>query len=123
MNIHCGELFTIKKLTDKTSFLTLGQLVKSTMVRFFNMRDDYNRLNRYNGQLYSENEKLKGNNATLRSENYRLKQENMDYKLLRKFFGNEAIDKLLEQAKQPKQREKRFGNKNNFRAHLFLNFL
>jgi hypothetical protein len=38
----------------------------------------------------------------------------MDYKLLRKFFGNEAIDKLLEQAKQPKQREKRFGNKNNF---------
>lgn len=92
----------------------LKELVKSTMVRFFNMRDDYNRLNRYNGQLYSENEKLKGNNATLRSENYRLKQENMDYKLLRKFFGNEAIDKLLEQAKQPKQREKRFGNKNNF---------
>ena len=32
MNIQCGELFTIKKLTDKTSFLTLGELVKSTMV-------------------------------------------------------------------------------------------
>ncbi len=92
----------------------LKSLAKSVMVRFFNMRDDYNRLNRYNGQLYSENEHLRGDNETLKSENYKLKQQNMDYKLLRKFFGNEAIDKLLEQAKQPKQRVKRFGNKDNF---------
>ena len=92
----------------------LKSLVKSVMVRFFNMRDNYNRLNRYNGQLYSENEHLRSNNDTLKSENYKLKQRNMDYKLLRKFFGNEAIDKLLEQAKQPKQREKRLRDKNNF---------
>ena len=92
----------------------LKSLVKSVMIRFFNMRDDYNRLNRYNGQLYSENENLRGSNETLKTENYKLKQQNMDYKLLRKVFGNEAIDKLLEQAKQPKQREKRFGNRNNF---------
>ena len=92
----------------------LKSLVKSVMVRFFNMRDDYNRLNNYNGQLYAENEKLQRNNQALKSENYKLKQQNMDYKLLRKFFGNEAIDKLLEQAKQPKQREKRLKNKNNF---------
>lgn len=92
----------------------LKLLVKSAMVRFFNVRDDYNRLNRYNGQLYSENEHLRSDNETLKSENYKLKQQNMDYKLLRKFFGNEAIGKLLEQAKQPKQREKRLRNKNNF---------
>lgn len=92
----------------------LKSFVKSVMVRFFNMRDDYNRLNRYNGQLYSENEHLRSDNDTLKSENYKLKQQNMDYKLLRKVFGNETIDKLLEQAKQPKQREKRFGNKHNF---------
>lgn len=92
----------------------LKSLVKSVMVRFFNMRDDYNRLNRYNSQLYSENEHLRGDNEALKSENYKLKQQNMDYKLLRKFFGNEAIDKLLEQAKQPRQREKRLRNKNNF---------
>lgn len=78
------------------------------------MRDDCNRLNRYNSQLYSENEHLRGDNEALKSENYKLKQQNMDYKLLRKFFGNEAIDKLLEQAKQPRQREKRLRNKNNF---------
>lgn len=92
----------------------LKSLVKSVMVRFFNMRDDCNRLNRYNSQLYSENEHLRGDNEALKSENYKLKQQNMDYKLLRKFFGNEAIDKLLEQAKQPRQREKRLRNKNNF---------
>jgi hypothetical protein len=92
----------------------LKSLVKSVMVRFFNMRDNYNRLNRYNGQLYSENEHLRSNNDTLKSENYKLKQQNMDYKMLRKFFGNGAIDKLLEQAKQPKQREKRLRNKNYF---------
>ena len=92
----------------------LKSLVKSVMVRFFNMRDDYNRLNRYNSQLYSENEHLRGDNEALKSENYKLKQQNMDYKLLRKFFGNETIDKLLEQAKQPMQRKKRLRNKNNF---------
>lgn len=105
--------------TYKTKFVKpvvqkLKTFVKSVMVRFFNMRNDYNRLNRYNGQLYSENEHLRNDNETLKSENYKLKQQNMDYKLLRKVFGNEAIDKLLEQAKQPKQREKRSENKHNF---------
>ena len=90
----------------------LKSLVKTVLVKYFKAYDDYNRLNQYNGSLYKENERLQGSNKKLSSENTQLKEENKDYKLLRKVFGNEQIDSLLEQAIQSKQRDKRF-TKNN----------
>ena len=90
----------------------LKSLVKTVLVKYFKAYDDYNRLNQYNGSLYKENERLQGNNEKLSSENAQLREENNDYKLLRKVFGNEQIDNLLEQAKQSKQRDTRF-RKNN----------
>lgn len=90
----------------------LKSLVKTVLVKYFKAYDDYNRLNHYNGSLYKENESLQGSNERLSSENAQLREENKDYILLRKVFGNEQIDSLLEQAKQSKQRDTRF-RKNN----------
>ena len=91
----------------------LKSLIKTVFARCFAALDDYHRLNVTNGELYRENEKLTKINDRLKGENDNLRGENRDYKLLRKVFGSKQIDSLLEQAKQSKQREKRFRN-NNF---------
>ena len=91
----------------------LKSLVKSILVKYFAAIDSYERLNQTNGRLYKENERLSNSNEKLSADNARLKAENKDYALLRKVFGNEQINNLLEQAKiaqQPKQRNKRFRN-------------
>ena len=51
-------------------------------------------------------------NERLTNENEVLRVENRDYKLLRKVFGSRQINDLIEQARQSKQREKRFRNHN-----------
>ena len=92
----------------------LKSLVKTLMVRCFQAIDDYHRLNVTNANLYRENEHLRKSNSKLTDENENLRIENRDYKLIRKVFGNERIDDLLEQARS-KQREKRFRNTQNER--------
>lgn len=96
----------------------LKSLVKTVMVRYFKARDDYHRLNQYNGRLYKENESLRGDNEFLTAENNRLKEKVEDYALLRKVFGNKQIDDLLEKARAmqpPKQRDTRFRNNDDER--------
>lgn len=58
---------------------------------------------------------LSRKNSSLNAENAELKEQNRDYKLLRKVFGSKQIDGLLEQAKQSKQRDKRFRDNQNER--------
>lgn len=48
-------------------------------------------------------------------DNNQLREEIKDYKLLRKVFGSKQIDNLLEQARQSKQRDKRFRDNQNER--------
>lgn len=93
----------------------LKALVKTVLVRCFQVIDDYHRLNVTNANLYRENERLSKVNEKLVDENENLRAENKDYKLLRKVFGNKQIDSLLEQARQSKQRNTRFRNKENER--------
>lgn len=93
----------------------LKSLVKRVLARCFEAWDNYHRLNVTNANLYRENEKLSKINDHLKGENENLRSENRDYKLLRKVFGSRQIDSLLEQAKQSKQREKRFRNNQNER--------
>ncbi len=93
----------------------LKSLVETVLVRCFQAIDDYHRLNVTNANLYRENERLSKVNEKLADENENLRAENKDYKLLRKVFGSKQIDSLLEQAKQSKQRDKRFRNKENER--------
>lgn len=93
----------------------LKSLIETVLVRCFQAIDDYHRLNVTNANLYHENERLSKVNEKLADENENLRAENKDYKLLRKVFGSKQIDSLLEQAKQSKQRDKRFRNKENER--------
>ena len=93
----------------------LKSLIKRVLVRCFEAMDSYYRLNVTNANLYRENEKLSRINDHLKGENDSLRSENRDYKLLRKVFGSRQIDSLLEQARQSKQRDKRFRNIQNER--------
>ena len=93
----------------------LKSLIKTLMVRCFQVIDDYQRLNQTNASLYRSNERLKSQNRQLTSDNNRLREEIKDYKLLRKVFGSKQINSLLEQARQSKQRGTRFRNKENER--------
>lgn len=93
----------------------LKALVKRALARCFEALDSYYRLNVTNANLYRENEKLGKINDRLKGENDNLRSENRDYKLLRKVFGSRQIDALLEQARQSKQRDKRFSNIQNER--------
>lgn len=93
----------------------LKSLIKTLMVRCFQAIDDYQRLNQTNASLYRSNEWLKSQNKQLNADNNRLREEIKDYKLLRKVFGSKQIDSLLEQARQSKQRDTRFRNKENER--------
>lgn len=93
--------------------LKLKSLVKTALIRCFEARDSYYRLNVTNSNLHRENEGLRKTNEKLAGENENLRAENKDYKLLRKAFGSKQIDNLLEQAKavqQSKQRGKHFKN-------------
>lgn len=93
----------------------LKSLVKRVLARCFEAWDNYHRLNVTNANLYRENERLSRINDRLKGENENLRSENRDYKLLRKVFGSRQIESLLAQAKQSKQRDKRFRNNQNER--------
>lgn len=93
----------------------LKSLIKRVLARCFDAWDSYHRLNATNANLYRENETLNKINDRLKGENDNLRSENRDYKLLRKVFGSKQIDGLLEQARQSKQRDKRFRNYQNER--------
>jgi len=93
----------------------LKSLIKTVFARCFEALDSYHRLNATNASLYRENQVLSRKNSSLNAENAELREQNRDYKLLRKVFGNKQIDGLLEQAKQSKQRDKRFRNNQNER--------
>ncbi len=91
----------------------LKKLVKSLLVRYFKVQDNYYRLNKTNGELYRDNEGLARSNDRLKEENTALRKQNRDYALLRKVFGSKQIDDLVAQAKEA-QRAKRQQKQRNY---------
>ena len=85
----------------------LKKLVKSLLVRYFKVQDNYYRLNKTNGELYRDNEGLARSNDRLKEENATLREQNKDYALLRKIFGNKQIDDLVAQARESQQAKRR----------------
>lgn len=81
----------------------LKKLVKSLLVRYFKVQDNYYRLNKTNGELYRDNEALARSNDRLKEENAALREQNKDYSLLRKVFGSKQIDDLVTQAREAQQ--------------------
>ena len=107
----------------KTKFVdpiikALKALVKTILVKYFQLRSDYSRVIDNNGRLWREGDelkyevkRLKEENADLRRVNSELRKQNKDHALLRKIFGSEKIDQMILQAKQldEQQRKKKKG--------------
>ena len=96
----------------------LKKLVLAVMARYFEMADSYYRLNNTNGRFYRENERLErdndyltAKNAELQEENRQLRAENKDFAFLRKMFGEERIDDLMNEARELQQQKQRKKNK------------
>ena len=85
----------------------LKKLVKSLLVRYFKVQDNYYRLNKTNGELYRDNEGLARINDRLKEENTVLREQKKDYALLRKVFGSRQIDDLVTQARETQQAKRR----------------
>lgn len=85
----------------------LKSLVKTVLIRYFKLRDEYNRVLDNNGRLWREGDSLKAQIAELKAENKdlrrvnsELRQQNKDHAFLRRIFGSEKINDLLKQAKE-----------------------
>ena len=114
----------------KTKFVepiinALKKLVKTILVRYFQLRSDYSRVIDNNGRLWREgdnlkyqNYRLKEENADLRRVNSELRKQNKDHALLRRVFGNEQIDKLIEQANDTRSKEQKTRSKNTMKLGL-----
>lgn len=93
----------------------LKKLVITVLARYFEMADNYHRLNNSNGRFYRENERLERDNerlttksTELQEENRQLRAGNKDFALLRKMFGKEKIDGLVNEARElQRQKQKR----------------
>ena len=104
--------------TYKTKFVepvikALKELVKTVLVKFFQVRNEYSRVLDNNGRLWREGEnlryeidRLKEENKDLRHVNSELRKQNKDHALLRKIFGSEQIDQMILQAKQLDEQKK-----------------
>lgn len=85
----------------------LKKLVLTVFAKYFEMADNYHRLNSSNGRYYRENQRLESDNkylsaknAELQKENRRLISENKDFALLKKVFGKERINGLMNNARE-----------------------
>ena len=103
-------LMTVKNYKTKIvepMIKRLKSLISNLLVRYFKVQDNYIRVKQENGKLYRENQNLIDSTDRLRAENYALREQNKDYTLLRKVFGSQQIDDLIERAKEARQAQKR----------------
>ena len=110
--------YQLKELTPlmsaksyKTKFVEplikkLREVIEAVFALYYQALDSYHRLNMTNKNLFRENQYLSKDNQKLHSENTKLKEQNKDYRLLRKVFGDNQIDNLLEQARNSKGKKR-----------------
>ncbi|MEE0929818.1 MAG: plasmid recombination protein [Acutalibacteraceae bacterium] len=84
----------------------LREVIEAVFALYYQALDSYHRLNMTNKNLYRENQYLSKDNDILHGENTKLKEQNKDYRLLRKVFGDNQIDNLLEQARNSKAQKR-----------------
>ncbi len=84
----------------------LREVIEAVFALYYQALDSYHRLNMTNKNLYRENQYLSKDNEKLHGENAKLKEQNKDYRLLRKVFGDNQIDNLLEQARNSKGKKR-----------------
>ena len=70
-------------------------------------RNEISRLNNKVDYLKDEITDLTKSNESFQRENQKLNQQLKDYRIVRKVFGNEAVDRVLEQEKTKPKFERR----------------
>lgn len=93
----------------------LKRFVKSILVRYFELKNEFGKWQKANHSLAVERDTLRRRVGTLQEKNSQLEDVVKDYKLLRKVIGSKQVDELLQQARaaeQSKKRDKRFRNNN-----------
>lgn len=93
----------------KPLFDRLKKLLLTMVVRYMELKRDYEQLVRRYNRAVSDKEQFSDRIYDLAQENRQLKKENGDYRMLRKFFGDAEIDTMLIQVweSQNKQRQQR----------------
>lgn len=93
----------------KPLFDRLKKLLLTMVVRYMELKSDYEQLVRRYNRAVSDKEQFSDRIYDLAQENRQLKKENGDYRMLRKFFGDAEIDTMLIQVweSQNKQRQQR----------------
>lgn len=93
----------------------LKRFVKSVLIRYFELKNEFGKWQKANHSLAVERDTLRSRVGTLQEKNSQLEDVVKDYKLLRKAIGSKQVDELLQQARaaeQTKKRDKRFRNNN-----------
>lgn len=93
----------------------LKRFVKSVLVRYFELKNEFDKWQKANHSLAVERDTLRSRVGSLKEKNSQLEDVVKDYKLLRKAIGSKQVDELLHQARtseQSKKRDKRFRNNN-----------
>lgn len=95
-------------------FNKLKAFVKNVFVELMKARS-------LNAELYSKNTSLGFTNIDLRNSNRHYQKENLklrkqltDYRLLRKVLGKQQVDQILEAAKHPNRKERKYNHEQNF---------
>ena len=90
----------------------LKQLIRTILVKYFQLQSDYHRVIDNNGRLWREGDDLKyeiyrlrEENKDLRQINSELRKQNKDHTLLRRVFGSEQIDQMILQAKELNEKQ------------------
>lgn len=93
----------------------LKRFVKSVLVQYFELKNEFGKWQKANHSLAVERDTLRSRVGSLQEKNSQLEDVVKDYKLLRKAIGSKQVDELLQQARtaeQTKKRDKRFRNNN-----------
>jgi len=77
----------------------LKSLCKNLLVQYFKLDNLCTRLYRENSSLWTQNRQYRDSNEELYKENKRLHGALQDYALLRRVFGREKMDEMLQEAK------------------------
>jgi len=78
----------------------LKKLIRTLLSRYRTLHEAYMKLYHSNGKYRNAIERLREANEKLAENNTELKAQNRDYAFLRKVFGSQQIDSLLQQAKE-----------------------
>lgn len=98
----------MKRVEEK--FNKLKSTLKSALVKVFELKNENQNLKRSFRNLILENDELKDRLKHYQRENQKLHKQLKEYRLIKSVLGNDAVQRLLENAKNRTQLQRRDHN-------------